>query len=468
VVLPADIKSIDQAVDESFNAANIRFQVFDRLIGLDQNMRFVPMLATSWKRVDPVTWRFTLRRDVKFQDGEPFNADAVKATIERAGGPKSVVDYAVSDVKTVNVVDPYTVDIVSKTPDPLLANNYIWLDMWPPKAAATLGDQFGSKPVGSGPYAFGEWTPGERVVLKANPDYWGAKPRLDEITFRFVTEPSTRVAMLQRGEADLITNVDPELVPVLSKGQRAKVTTTLSGRKMLVILNPSVKPLADVRVRQALNYAVDKASIIKYVLGGFAEPAPGVIFRVQPGFDPSLKGYPYDPAKAKELLAAAGNPNGFSVDLYHTVGTFPKDKETAQAIADELGKVGVRVTLQPIEWTTFYTRLKSKDLPGLMLMRYALFQDDPVELYKWALWSKGVQVYFSSPQLDQMIAQSDAELDPSKRDRLFPAMERYASQSLVPWVFLYDLKSIYGLSKQLNWSPNAYEAMDLRGAFVAP
>ncbi len=468
VVLPADIKSLDKAIEETFNSTNITLNIFDRLVRYDKDSKPAPMLATSWEITNDTTWRFHLRAGVRFQDGEPFDAAAVKYTMDRANRDGSVLAYYLTNVSAVNVVDDHTVDFVTKLPDPILPNRIgAWIDIVPPKAGES--PDFGTKPVGSGPFRFVEWVQGDYVTLERNPDYWGDQVGIDHVTYRFVSEVSTRQSMLLSGDADIIPNVPADLAAAIDASGVAKTLAVPGFRKMTLILDPKVAPLGDVRVRQALNYALDKRLIIESVLGGDAVQATGLVHAAVDGYNADLTDfYAFNPDKARQLLSDAGYVNGFDLTFYHTVGTFPKDKEIAEAVADQLGKVGIRVTLQPTEFGDLYdNRLSGGKLNGMALMRWGNAKADPSELYTWCLWSKGETVYVTDPQMDKLIEQSEATMDPTARLALFRQMEDTTVKTIVPWGFLFDLKNVFGVSSRLSWTPASFEPIDLRGAAVS-
>lgn len=463
VVLPAEPTSLDKAVEETFNSANITGNIFDRLVQYDASMKPVPMLATAWQIVDDTTWRFELRDDVTFQNGEPFNAESVKYTLERANKEASVLASYLANVSAVNVISDFEVEIETNLPDPILPNRIGgWIDMVP--VGAGEADDFGTHPIGSGPYRFVEWIPGERIVLEANEDYWGEAVNFQRVAFQFVPEVSTRQTMLLNGEADIIPNVPADLKGTIDGSNVAHVVSTAGLRKMLVIIDPAVEPLGDVRVRQALNYGVDKDLIIETILGGDAQKSTGIIHTAIPGYNDEMTDYyAYDPDRARALLEEAGVGDGFDVTFYHTIGVFPKDKEIAEAVAAQLGEIGVNVTLQPLEFNEFWAgRVNAGSLEGLALMRYGNAKADPSEIYTWALWSEGVTVYVTDPAMDDLIVETEQLMDVDQRIDLFQQMEETTVTEIVPVIFLFDLENVFGVSNRISWQPTPWEPIDLR------
>ena len=246
-------------------------------------MRLTGSLAESWRLVSPTTYQFKLRRGVKFHNGEPFNAEAVKFSIERQlTHPKSRAKAALGPVERVEIVDEYTVNVVSKGPFPVLLARMTYAGsgsvvMLPPKYVAEKGDDFAAHPIGTGPFKFVEWVKGDRVTLEANPDYWRAKPKVQRVTFRFIPETATRIASLLNGETDIIENIPPDQVDRVAGSPNATVGKTSDG--MIVAYyqfdTRADSPVKNVKVRQAISHAIDWDTIVKDLLRGHARRRPG-------------------------------------------------------------------------------------------------------------------------------------------------------------------------------------------------
>lgn len=461
ITLPADIKSLDKGVEETWNATNVTLNIFDRLVQFDSELNVKPMLATEWSTTDDNTWLLKLRSDVKFHDGSALTASDVVFSLQRAMEPSSVLAYYMSNVESVDEVDGATVRIRTKKPDPILLNRIgAWVDVVPAKAASN--DDFGTHPVGSGPYKFENWIQGSEIALSKNDNYWGAEPAFTDVRFKIVPEPQTRTAMLLSGEADVIGSVLPEEKEQIRSTPGVGVLEVPGTRKMLIILDPAVAPLKNAEVRRALNYAVDRQAIIDTVLGGDAEISISLVQKAIPGFADGSDAYSYDPVKAKSLLAEAGYGSGFSVDLYHTNGVYPKDAEVVQAVAAQLGEIGVKVSLKTIEAGKLSEKLSSDEIGGMAYTRFGNAKADPSELYTYAVWSEGVSSFVTDQRLDSLIESSEHEMDPAARARLFQELEKIAVEEVVPWIFLFDLNNVFGLSDRVEWAPSAWEPIDLR------
>ncbi|HWU41579.1 MAG TPA: ABC transporter substrate-binding protein, partial [Candidatus Acidoferrum sp.] len=333
VAIPWTPENLDPSMNLSSIRAQVGMSLFDSLVGRDTEKRIVPELAESWKLLDENTWQFRLRKGVVFHSGEPFNAEAVRFTVLRVLDPnqKSPNRANIAEISKIEVVDDFTVKLVTRQPYAALLNRLIDFPILPPKYTAEGGDQgFAAKPVGTGPFKFVELVRDDRMVVEAFDKHWRGAPKIPRIIFRPVPEPFTRVAALRNGELDLITNVPPNLARELEHVPGLKVQRVPSTWIIYLGLNALKKPLSDVRVRQALNYAIDVDAIIKNVLEGNGRRTPGPLTPLMFGYDPSVKGYAYDPGRARRLLAEAGYPDGVEVTLDSPDGRYQGDKEIAE------------------------------------------------------------------------------------------------------------------------------------------
>jgi len=353
----ADPDRLDPANAESNPAEAMNRMMYENLAKFDEKLKIVPGLAEKWEQSkDGLTWTFFLRKGVKFHDGTTFNAEAVKVFVERMIGPEkpSRAGLYTPFVKSVEVVNDSTVKIVLKSPFAFFLNNiaHSASGIISPTALKTLGKDIARKAVGTGPFKFVEWVHGDHLTMIRNDDYWGGKPYLDKIVVKTVKEDSARVMMLQSGDAQLIVRIPPEDIPRLETEKAVKLDTTETLRVLYIGINCAKKPFTDVRVRQALNHAVDKGAIVKSIYQGRALVSNGIVAPLATGYFP-VQGYSYDPDKAKKLLAEAGFPNGFKAKLWTPQGRYPKDFEMAQAVQQQLKKVGVDCTLDTMEWAAY-------------------------------------------------------------------------------------------------------------------
>jgi peptide/nickel transport system substrate-binding protein len=475
VCISSDVTTLDTRVLTILNVRTILGNILDyplQLASEGDKLVVKPFLVTKWDNKDPLTWRLTLRQGVKFSNGEPFNADAFKFSIDNQKDKTATLKFYLGNIKDVNKIDDYTVDLVTSTPSPLTIPNLVQVYMYPPKYTQEVGDKFGEKPIGTGPFKFVEWVKGDHVALEANKDYWDTTtwpkgPPIDKLTFKFCPDPTTRIAMLQRGEVDLIDNVDPDQVATIKSNNKLKIYSAPGYKRIYLTIygRPGeVKPLDDVRVRRALNYAVDKAAIAKSLLGDLAVPYAGFTHTGLDCKNTDLKPFGFDQAQAKKLLADAGYPNGFSVDLFTTTGAFPKDRDLAQALAAQYAQVGVKANVVPLEFADYSTRIGQGNLKGLAVARRTTNVGDPADQFRFQIWSKGGFDYVPDTKYDQMFEATETVTDTAKRCQMLKDVEAYIWNEMVPQVALYDLVDVFGLNSQLNWIPiNRRENIDLRG-----
>ncbi len=458
--------SLNPSVDINKTSINIQMSVMDPFVFHTPDNKTVPWLAESWQATNPTTWRIKLKQGVKFHNGEDFNADSLIFSIKTYNASKGEAASFFKFVTDMKRVDDTTVDLVTDKPNPTVVEWLALLQALPPKYYASVGDDgFSLKPVGTGPYTFVEWAKGVQIKLKANPTYWGGAPAIDEVVFKPGPEASTRLAMLDTGEADIIANVPPELTQRIAASGKARVENVPSLRSIFIEFNKKEKPLDDVRVRQAINYAINKDSLIKDVLGGFAQKTKGVIPAGWLAYNPgALTAYDYDPAKAKQLLAAAGYPNGFTIDFHYPIGRYLKDKEVAEAIQGQLGEVGIKLNMQGSDIGTLVNKIHTQTLSGMHFFSLGPLINDPDYLWRAHFTSKGLNQYAWTPKTDELADKGIATVDQKEREQLYQQLEQSIGNDDVPWAFLYFQNLIYGVNNRVDWKPRPDEIIDLRTA----
>ena len=454
--LGAGMSTLDPNIDTiPYNVTN---HIFDPLVWFDENGKATANLATSWSAIDDLTWEFKLRDDVKWHDGTPFTAQDVKFTMDRILNPDTKARSSVyfKHIASTEVVDDHTVRFKTNEPYGYMAEMMV---LFRPVSKAYWeqagNDGFLTKPIGTGPYKFVEWVKDDHVTLEANEDYWGGEPALKKVTFKDVPDGSTRVAMLMSGEADLITNVPPNVFPLLSKNPNYTVTQGQGGRNAFVGMNSFAPPYNDVRVRQALNYAVDWDKIIKTVMAGYASRVPSFGSQIADGYDPALPPYPYDPEKAKQLLAEAGYPDGFETEFIGPVGWFLNDKQVAQAVAGYLEAVGVKSKLSLTDRGVFWSQYLNKEAKGLYYLSCGtgLTMVNPQCIFQH-YHTKGRPLYYNSSAMDAKIDAVNSAVDPAERARLNNELQAFIKDE-APFIFGYDEGLLFAQNKDLNWE-NGY------------
>jgi peptide/nickel transport system substrate-binding protein len=455
-------------LDPHMHAENFTFavvhNVFDHLVRRfvkDGQLAHEPGLATSWTAVNPTTWEFKLRPGVKFHNGEDFNAEAVKFSIERVLNPeqKARWRWAFADIERVEVVDPLTVRIVTKVPFPTLITNLAFcMPIVPPKYVREKGDtHVATNPVGTGPFKLVRWRKDDALVLEANEGYWRGAPRIKTLVFRPIPDESTRVAALSAGEVDIARGVPPSLVKQIADNPRTRISRVPSALNIHVILDTLKEgPLRDRRVRQAINYGVDKEGIIKSILEGNGGAVGGPLTPVMFGFAPDVKPYPYDPERAKRLLAEAGFAQGISLTLNSPNGRYLKDKEVNEAIAGQLSRIGIRTQVAVHEWGTYVSKWPDGLVPMYMIGWAGTWDADGI---MFPLLRTGQRFSrWSHPDFDALIDKARRTLDQGERVKLYRQATQLAHDE-APWLFLFHGMDIYGVSRAVaDWEPTSDES----------
>jgi len=465
---PAEATTMDPGRSTQVLTVNYFYNLYDALTRWDNSLRLQPGLATSWKNLNETTWEFTLRQGVKFHDGAPLTAEDVKATLERNLQPgRTVVQPGFATIEAVQIVNPTTIRIVTKKPDPLLLVRVAQMGAQILPARLTTDDgmkELARRPVGTGAYKFVEWVKDERLVMEANRYWWGWEgraPAIDRVIWKPIPEDFPRIVALEKGEADIITNVPPDRIKSIADGRATQILAAPSSRIVTLSINSTQPPLADKRARQALHYALDIGSIIKNLYAGQGRPFSGGVADTDFGYNASLKPYSFDPAKAKQLLAEVGRPNGIDVSLHAGSGTMVNDKFLLEAIADMWAKSGIRAKIDIMEMGARQRMLNERAIPpnGLLLGNpQSTLLDADGSL--WRLWHpNGFNgKYWTGSQPGQrfhdLMEQARYSLDPAKRRALYMEATQIIHDEK-PWVELFQETIVYGVSRRVAFKPRA-------------
>jgi peptide/nickel transport system substrate-binding protein len=455
----AEPQSLDPHAVTAVNDFRILMNVYDGLVRYASGtLEVEPALATSWAiSEDGTVYTFTLREGVKFHDGSAFDAEAVVFNFKRMlkedhpyhnTGPFPL-SFFFSAVKEVEAVDPLTVRFTLNEPyAPFLSNlAYPTGLIVSPAAVKQHGADFGRNPSGTGPFRFGEWRSNEAVVINRNDDYWDGKAALDAVVFRPISDANTRVAEMLSGGIDMMVEVPPVALSQF-QGDRYKVVEQAGPHVWFLILNAKEGPFADKRVRQAANYAINKQALVNDVLEGTADIAAGP---TPPAFawayNEALEPYPYDPDRARALIAEAG-AEGATLTFYVTEGGsgMLDPVPMGTAIQADLAAVGFNVKIETFEWNTFLGKVN----PGMEgkadMAEMAWMTNDPDTLPFLALrtdaWpDKGGfnSGYYSNPEVDKLLEAARVSTDQNERARLYKDMQVIVRED-APWVFVANWK----------------------------
>ena len=446
--------SLSQAVAKSF---------YQGLFGFDKDMKLVNVLADSYQvSSDGLTYTLKLHPGVKFQDGTDFNAQAVKVNLDRASNPESHLKRynLFKMIASTEVVDPATVKITLKAPFSAFINNLAHPSavMISPAALAKYGKEIGFHPVGTGPYQFVAWNQTDYVKVKKFDGYWKpGLPKLDSITWRPVVDNNTRAAMLQTGEADFAYPIPYEQAAILKKNAKLDLVTTPSILQRYISFNVTQKPFDNLKVRQAINYAINKEALIKVAFSGYAVPAEGP---VPPGIDyaAQYKPWPYDPAKARELLKEAGYPNGFTTTLWssHNHSTAQKVLQFTQ---QQLAQVGIKVTVTAMDAGQRAAQVEAVGQKEAGVRMFYTGWSASTGEADWALTPLFASqsappkqfntAFYSNPKVDKDLSDALATTDRAEKARLYKdAQDTIWADA--PWAFLATERLVSAHNKRLT------------------
>jgi len=456
----AEPKSMDPATVTAVNDFRILMNVYDGLVRYkDGTLEVEPSLAESWTISDDGTvYTFKLREGVKFHDGTDFNAEAVKFNFDRIldenhpfhdTGPFPLSFYF-SSVEEVNVVDPLTIEFKLNAPYAPFLSNLAYTPglMVSPAAVEAQGKDFGRNPSGTGAFKFAEWEANSKVVIVRNEDYWDGAPPLEAVIYRPITDANTRIAEMLSGGLDIMVEVPPDSLAQFRDNDSYKVVEQAGPHLWFLILNLKEGPFAEKKVRQAANYAINKKALVENILQGTAQVAAGP---TPPAFawayNDALEPYPYDPEKAKALLAEAGY-DGEEVTFYVTDGGSGMLDPVAMgtAIQADLEAVGMKVSVETYEWNTFLGKVN----PGLEgkadMAEMAWMTNDPDTLPFLALRSEAWpdkggfnSGYYSNPKVDELLNNARKSTDQAERAKLYQEMQTIVQED-APWVFVANWK----------------------------
>jgi peptide/nickel transport system substrate-binding protein len=491
--VPVDPQALDPHVATDATVAWDYVNIYDTLVDLDASVKLQPSLATSWKQVDPTTWRFTLRSGVKFTDGTPFDADAVVFNVERALNPKDPgrVVSSGGPIAGAKKVDAQTVDILTKGPDPSTLYGLslkVVYGMCSPTAVQKYGKDYGQHPVGTGPFMLESWQANSQVTLVRNPGYWGNAPTLDKLVFKVIPDAGDRLLAFQNKEIDVLLEPTPSQMLTLTKLPGVQIAKTPGIGISYLAYNLKYPPFDDVRVRLALQHAIDRKTICSTVLGGLAVPATGFMNSNVFGYkNEDLETvYDYNPDKAKALLQQAGwtpgsggvltkNGQPFTFPLVVSPGRVPGDKDATVACQQQLAQVGVNAQIVQMEWAPFLTFLKTQPTKyGMFFLTwFAVDADGDFGLTPFDATQMppvGInRMYYDDPAFQKAFEAGNVELDVNKRQADYAA----AQDALVrnpPWIPLFQLYQISALQPYVRGyriTPIEYYVTEVPGVTLA-
>jgi peptide/nickel transport system substrate-binding protein len=474
VGLASGALTMDPHARDEIATISILSNIFDSLVSFDKNLKIYPNLAISWSNPTPKVWIIKLRKNVKFHNGSSFDADDVVFSFNRIknwdkSGFKGKVNMIISAIK----IDKYTVKFTTKEPYPIFLKKLTSVTILDKETLKDKSDEWiAIHPIGTGPYQFVSWSKGDHIALKAYLDYWRGQAEYEKILFKPLSNNATRVAAILSAEVDIINRVP--VMDVKRVKKRANLNFFEQAGLRLIYLqmdqnrnkSPYIKskngknPLKDIRVRRAIYCGIDEDAIVKYIMRGFAVPAaqfnPKAVF----GFDASIKRVEHNRKKAKELLAKAGYPNGFEVQLDAPNNRYINDSQIAQAVATTLAKIGIRVRVNAIPKSRFFAKISKLDT-SFFLVGWENSDGDSSSILDACIHSfsktEGYGRYnygrFSNSKVDKLITASANIMDSKKRLSYLQEAQRVAlveEQCIIPLHFQVDL---YATNKSIDFKP---------------
>jgi peptide/nickel transport system substrate-binding protein len=469
------------------NSIYVHDQIYDRLLNFKEGTTDpIPGLATEWSAsADGTTWTFKLREGVKFHDGTDFNAEAVKVNVERWWDPANPLGYRdagrgyeiwpglfggfqgdeASLLQAVNVVDDYTIAFVLSQPFAAfpIAIGSGYFGIASPTAIAAAGTDYGiagSTAVGTGPYILEEWRSGDRIVLRANPDYWNGTPTEEQVVIRFIQDPSARLAELRAGAIDFTVELAPDQLPEIESDPNLEPRFRESFNVGYFALNTSYEPLSKLEVRQAIAMALNRGEIVKAFWGDTAVVAKNFVPpSLEEYADQSFEGYDYDPTQAKQLLAQAGYPNGFPLELWYMPVSrpyYPTPKPIAEAFAADLSEIGIQVTFKTKDWATYIE--DSKKPPGYQSFMLGWTGDygDPDNFYYYHFGPGGTSDLggWENARVFDLLNQARAEDDPAERSQLYAEADKIINAEVLRIPIVHTRPLVAQRANIQGWMPS--------------
>jgi len=457
----SSIETLDPHASNTDTTVGPLLNIFDGLTSRTAEGEIQPALATAYERLDPVTWRFILREGVHFHNGDLFTADDVKFSLER------IRDFEMSRwqttgkmIKEVRIVSDFVVEVVTVDPFPILLANLHQIAMLDKETLIADPNSVAEFPNGTGAYKFVEWVPGDHLSLVANEEYWDGAPSITHVIFRPIVEPFTRLAALESDEVDIITDVPIEATGRVKGNPRLELVVR-PGRRIIFFgmdQRPGA-PTSDLRVRQAIYMAINEQEIIEKVMGGYAAPATQLVDPACTGFNPSIERPAYNPERAKELLAEAGYPDGFKLNVDVPFDRYVMDEQIGVAIAVYLSRIGIQVDLRTRPKSIHFGNILNGNTEFYMLgwsegtfdtyRELTMLVRTPNPEKGYGAWNAGAH---SNSRLDELLDQSATVLDIQERAALLQEANKVAMEDVAA-IPLHYQADVYGVDSSFDFTP---------------
>jgi peptide/nickel transport system substrate-binding protein len=468
VAVASPPRTMDPYGSDADSNLSVMANIFEGLLQRDSAGTLKPALATAWERVDDTTWRFKLRKGVKFHNGNDFTWEDVKFSLERLSNPEvsEFLNFG-SLIESVAPVggDDWTVEIKTKHPVPFFDQNLHQIFIMDKESTESRSPgEIGQKPIGTGPYMLDEWVKGSFLRLKANPDYWEGKPSVEIAELREVTEASTGLAAIMSGSVDILQDVPVASVDMVAKSPKVEVITRPARRSIwLGLANRKGMPSADVRVRRAMYHAINEDEIVQKVMFGRATPAAQIPDPPTTGYSDAIKRLAYDPEKAKQLLKEAGYADGFKIKLSGPNDRYIQDEQIEAAVASQLAKVGIDVEVDSKPKSIFFKEVSGNGLDFYLIGWFDGSYDFGRSYAKLLHTVDKEGGYgglngssYSNPELDAIFAKSQQIIDTGERKKTLQELNEKAMDE-VAIIPLHYQEDIYAVTKGrgINFKPRS-------------
>ena len=445
-VIGTEPLTLDAHLISDANTGRVSVEIHENLVKRDLEGNFKPVLATEWSSNEDATeWTFKLREGVTFHDGEPFNAEAVKFNIDRlkdpaTGSPKSSLVSMISDYEIIN---DYEIKFILEQPCaviPAMVSTYS-TGMMSPKAVQEYGKDYSTHAAGTGPLKLKEWIPGTSMSLEKNENYWGDPATADTINIKIIAEDSARAMMLKTGDADGAANIPSVLVNELESDPNVAISMVPGYRTIYLGLNFQDEKLSNLKVREAIDYAIDRDAIINGILGGYVTfPSTGVISSSIQNAKPGIgDDYKYDPEKAKELLAEAGYPDGFTTKINTPEGRYAMDRQVAEAVQAMLSQVGITAEVNVLDWGAYTEAAAAGDTAIFLLGKGCATGDLAQDLmYNYRTGELQNYTFYSNPEYDKICEEQQRTADEAARKELLYKMQDIIHEDRASIILYYE------------------------------
>lgn len=461
IALSGDIPTLDPSKDTSPIGLNFRLNVFNALTELGRDGAVIPQLAESWTVSEDLTeWTFKLRSGVKFHDGSTMTADDVVFTTEHVlADETSPVRAFLRLVKSAEAVDETTVKFTLVQPYGMFDRQSKYLYVMSRAYYEEVGDTgYATKPIGTGPYTLAEWVKDDRLVLQAFPEYWGGEPAVKTGTFRPIPSDAARANALLSGEVDLVPSLPPSLIDMLKGNDTLKVEIAPGYRVSFLELDPTRAPFDNPKIREAVDVAIDRVAIADRLLRGTGKATGIIIPPSNGGYDAAFTPTEYNPDLAKQLVQEAGY-DGTVINVDYPNNNYPMANEVAQAIAGYLTEAGLKVQLNPMEFTAFFPAWVQNKLSPMYYFAFGSSQFH-AETILATLYEAGGHLRHNNPAIDALIKSQRQEVDETKKQEMISEAFRLSAEDR-QFLPLYDMLQVYGVKADIEYVPYPDEIVRL-------